>query len=66
MSYKLGIVGREFTSKAGQGGIKIKTNASHQTCHKKPKAINHPHDIQMMAMFTFITLYLVFKVINWI
>jgi len=28
--------------------------------------INHPYDIQMMAMFTFITLYLVFKVINWI
>jgi len=28
--------------------------------------INHPFDIQMMAMFVFITLYLVFKGIQWL
>jgi len=27
---------------------------------------NHPFDIQMMGMFVFITLYLVFKTIQWL
>jgi len=27
---------------------------------------NFPYDIQMTSMFIFITLYLIFKVINWL